>query len=139
MKKKVIGIFICLIILFLQVSCQTKPNYIPISEKDISQIKLWGWENGKWEDGRTLSKAESATIIKWVNIVKSIGTIKLLSDMKPPNSEITVYLLNQKIIQIFIWGDNLVMSYSGSNAVESLKVKQKDLKKYLNERLKQYS
>jgi hypothetical protein len=137
-KKVFIGAVMFLTFLIL-VSCRSSqsnkelPVFLPISQKDISEIRLWGNEKGTWQDGRILTEEESANIIKWVNRVENFDTIKLPPEMKPPQAEITVYFLNKKTIQIFPWGNDLVMSYSDS---DPFKIEQQDLKNYISERLK---
>lgn len=137
-KKVFIG-SVMFLAFFIFVSCQSSQSnrnstgFLPISQKNISEIKLWGNEKGIWQDGRVLTKEESENIIEWVNIAKNLGTIKLPSEMKAPQSEITIYFLDNKTIQIFLWGGDLIMSYSDS---EPYKIEQKDFKNYISERLK---
>ena len=138
MNKKGFISMLMILALLVITGCHDKPtdqtskdslDFLPISQDEISEIKLWGTENGVWHDGRELSKEESTSIIEWINGAKSLGSIEE-PEITAPQAEIIIYLLNGKTIQIFIWHD-LIINYADS---ETFKIEQPDLKNYLSER-----
>ncbi len=110
------------------------PDYLPVSEQDVREIKVWGTENGFWRDGRILGQEEAATILGWVNHAESLGTVNLPPEMAAPLAEIIIYLRNEKTIQLFLWHDDVVINYADS--IKNYKIEQQDLENYLRQRIK---
>jgi hypothetical protein len=97
-------------------------SFFPISEKNVSIIKVWG----RGVDGREATSEETQNILKWVNSVKHFDKEENLpGERKAPMSEIKIYLKTNQEVSIHRWGKNLEINWSYQFA-------QTDLEKFLD-------
>jgi hypothetical protein len=125
-KIKIPFFLLSITIVFILTGCSSSkdiPKNITINENDVREIRTWGNEEGRNEV--VLNKSKSSEIIKWVNSAKIIKEAKLPPEMKAPHSEITIYLNNNKVIQIFMFGEDLI--------IDSYKADQKNLTEFLKQ------
>jgi len=124
--KKIILILILLVILIGCKKADDIPkelSFLPISEENVSMIKVWGL-GGEWRES-TLE--ETQNILKWLNSVKRFEKEENLpSERKAPISEIKIYLKTNQEVSIHRWGENLEINWSYQFA-------QTDLEKFLEE------
>lgn len=110
--KKIIPILILLVIL---IGCKKADDIpkelpvLPISEENVSIIKVWG----HGVDGREATQEETQNILKWLNSVKHFEKEENLpSERKAPMSEIMIYLKTNQEVSIHRWGKNLEINWS---------------------------
>lgn len=133
-KIKIPILLICSVIIFIligsksgEVTTESKdfPKCITVREDDVMEIRTWGKDNGESGKGELLDKVKASVIIRWVNSAKIIGAAKLPPEMKAPKSLINIYLTNDKIIQVFLLEEDLIL--------DSYRTQQNDLTEFLKQ------
>jgi hypothetical protein len=85
--------------------CSTsRPDIIPISENEVSQISLMGGED---REKRNATDAEVKDILKWLNSVENFVEKTCCPEEPAPDSRIVIFLKSKQTLMLYLWENKI--------------------------------